>query len=57
MVVRGRHDDVGGPLDSSISLSYKYFVSLKYFILVTVKEYISFNNPQHFGISEMVCFI
>ena len=32
-------------------LSYKYFVNLKYFILVIVKQCFSFNNLQHFRVS------
>ena len=44
-----QHDDGGGPSDSFLSLSYKCFVYLKFFILVIVKQCISFNNQKYFG--------
>ena len=35
-----------------LSLSYKCFINLGFFILVIVKQYVSFNNPQYFHVSQ-----
>ena len=46
MVVGGQHDDGGCSSNSSLTFSYKCFVNIRSFILVIVRQYITFNNDN-----------
>ena len=52
MVVGGQYDGGGGLSDSSFSLLQILYQFWVLFILVIVKQYVSFNNPQYFHVFQ-----